>query len=344
MITPLKNLSRDQIRELCAAKGLPNFRSKQLLEWLYKKGAHSYDEMSNLPKGLREQLANDYPIFSMEVIDKQVSLDGTRKFLLGFHEGYVAECVGIPASDNRLTVCCSSQAGCAMRCDFCATGKQGFTANLSIGEIVDQILLVQNEFGRRVTNIVVMGQGEPFLNFNNVIEALRICNDDSLIGIGARKITVSSCGIIPGIKQFSNIDEQFTLAVSLHSAVQRTRDRIMPGVSHYPLDKLHKKLAHYVANTNRRITFEYALMQGVNDSEDDLKALIDYCADLLCHVNLIPLNEIEGSSYLPVSQSTMDHWCNELIANGTEASIRNSRGSDIAGACGQLANSKRTNS
>ncbi len=341
MKTPIKNLTRKEMRSAFKADGLPIFRSKQVIEWIYKRSATSYDEMSNLSRSLREKLSNDYPLYTPEIIDRQVSTDGTRKFLLRFNGGYSAETVGIPSNDGRLTVCCSSQAGCAMACDFCATGKGGFKANLKVGEIVDQILTVQKDFETRVTNIVVMGQGEPMLNLPNVVEALRICNDESLLGIGARKITLSTCGVIPGIKNFGNVKEQFTLAVSLHSAIQKTRDEIMPGVRIYPLDALKEALIEYVQKTNRRVTFEYALMKDTNDSKSHLDNLLRYCDGLLCHVNLIPLNEIPDSPYKPSATKTLMKWEKTLIDNGVETSIRNSRGSDIAGACGQLANTHR---
>ncbi len=338
MKTPVKSLTQSQLVEALKNEGLPSFRSKQLISWLYLKGVSSYDEMTNLPKATRTALAEDYPLFNPTVIDKQVSQDGTRKYLLQFHDSIVAETVGIPSSDGRLTVCCSSQSGCPMGCDFCATGKNGFNRNLSCGEIVDQVLTVQKDFGQRVSNIVVMGQGEPFLNYDNTIEALRICNNSTLLNIGARKITISTCGILQGIEKLSSEPEQFTLAVSLHSAIQKTRDDIMPGVKTYPLPALKDAVAKYIEATNRRVTFEYALMRGVNDDKADFEALLSFCRGLLCHVNIIPLNEIEGSKYHPTTAAELSTWCDKLNEAGTEASIRNSRGSDIAGACGQLAN------
>ena len=342
--TPIKSLSRDEVAQAIKDKGLPSFRTKQLLEWLYKRGAKSYDTMSNLPKSLRDSLELQHPLYSPTIIDRQISSDGTQKLLLGFHDGIVAETVGIPSADGRLTVCCSSQAGCAMGCDFCATGKGGFKRNLSCGEIVDQVLLIQESFGKRVSNIVVMGQGEPFLNFDNTVEALRICNDSRLLNIGARRITVSTCGIIDGIARFATVSEQFTLAVSLHAAIQETRNRLMPGVRQQPLKELRTALQEYIDRTNRRVTFEYALIKDVNDGPEDLQALLAFCKGLLCHVNIIPLNEISEAKYHPTSQATLSKWCKTLNDQGIEASIRMSRGSDIAGACGQLANKRNSSS
>lgn len=337
----MKTYSIDQVNELVANAGLPKFRAGQLLDWFYVKNASSYDEMSNLPKTMREQFASEFPLYCPTVINKQVSVDGSRKYLLKFHDGVVVETVGLPSEDGRLTVCCSSQAGCGMACAFCATGRQGLTRSLYAGEIVDQVLEVQRDFGARVTNVVIMGQGEPFANYDATLGALRIMNHQKLLNIGARHITVSTCGIIEGIERFSHEPEQFTLAVSLHSARQEVRDTIMPAMKNQRLGSLRKALDSYASITGRRFSFEYALMKNVNDGEEDLKALIDYCRRLLCHVNLIPLNEIEDSPVSPVHRTVLEEWKEQLENNGIAASVRKSRGSDIAGACGQLANMSR---
>ena len=339
MSVAIKTLSIEGVEALVEEAGLPRFRAWQLLDWLYVKDASSYDQMTNLPKAMREQLDASYPLHVPSVAVRRVSVDGSRKYLLQFHDDVVVETVGLPSDDGRLTVCCSSQAGCAMGCLFCATGRQGLTRNLSVGEIVDQVLAVQNDFEKRVTNVVVMGQGEPFANYDAVMGALRILNHPKLLNIGARHITVSTCGLIEGIRRFSDEPEQFTLAVSLHSAKQEIRDSIMPTIKSQRLGSLRQALVSYAVASGRRFSFEYALMKNVNDSEDDLQALVDYCKRLLCHVNLIPLNEIEGSLVSPVSASTLNEWCERLEEEGVPASVRRSRGSDIAGACGQLANS-----
>ena len=337
MNKPIKSYSIEEIEQLVIEAGLPKFRAGQLLDWLYVKGVTTYGEMTNLPKVIREQFERLHPLYPSKIIEKQVSLDGSRKYLLQFHDGVFVETVGLPSEDNRLTVCCSSQAGCAMACAFCATGKQGLTRNLSSGEIVDQILAVQDDFAMRVTNVVVMGQGEPFANYDAMIAALHIMNHSKLLNIGARHITVSTCGLIDGINRFSEEPEQFTLAVSLHSARQEVRDSLMPAVKNQRLGSLRKALDDYSKKTGRRFSFEYALMEGINDSEEDLKALIDYCKRLLCHVNLIPLNKIEDSPVSPVDYSLLGKWRDLLEEKGIPASVRKSRGSDIAGACGQLA-------
>lgn len=335
----IKAYSIEEISSLVVASKLPSFRSQQLLSWLYLKGASSYEEMTDLPKVMREQFSELYPLSKPSVVDKQCSVDGTVKYLLKSDDDALFETVALPSEDGRLTACVSSQSGCAMKCEFCATGKAGLKRNLVPGEFVDQILSIQNDLEERVTNVVVMGQGEPFANYYNTLAALRIMNHPKLLNIGARHLTISTCGIIKGIQKLSNETEQFTLAISLHSARQETRDRIMPGVSNQPLGRLKEALTSYTNATGRRFSFEYALMKGFNDSSDDLDALVDYCRGMLCHVNLIPLNDINDSPFKPVGISTLRNWQRCLESSGIAASIRKSRGTDISAACGQLANS-----
>lgn len=340
MHSEIKSYPIEELRTVLAQAKLPSFRAGQLLDWLYVKGARSYDEMTNLPKAMRLQLAEAHPLHAPVIADRQVSVDGSRKYLLEFHDGVMLETVGLPSKDGRLTVCCSSQAGCAMNCAFCATGQHGFTRNLLPGEFIDQILAVQRDFDQRVTNVVIMGQGEPFSNYDALMAALRIMNSEKLLNIGARHITVSTCGVLSGIERFQEEPEQFTLAVSLHAAKQEVRDFLMPAMANQRLGSLRASLNRYAQVTNRRFSLEYALMSGINDSAEDLEALQTFCRRLLCHVNLIPLNEIEDSPFKPVSADTMQHWCSQLESAGIPASIRKSRGSDIDGACGQLANRK----
>ena len=225
-----------------------------------------------------------------------------------------------------------------MACQFCATGREGLTRNLTAAEIIAQVALVQEDFQERVSNVVVMGQGEPFLNYDEVLAALRILNSRDDFNIGARHITLSTCGIIDGIDRLSQEPEQFTLAVSLHSALQKKRDRLMPKVAKQPLSDLKKAVERYTQSTNRRVSFEYLLIKDVNDSEEDLRALLDFCDGLLCHVNLLPVNTVEGSPLQAASPATAKHWVETLIHYGVETSFRKSRGADIDGACGQLKN------
>ncbi|MDO4503176.1 MAG: 23S rRNA (adenine(2503)-C(2))-methyltransferase RlmN [Coriobacteriia bacterium] len=340
MNTPITICSSVQIKDFLKEIHQPAFRYKQIIEWLFIHRATSYDQMTNLPKALRDEFAEHLPLYVPKLHNRRVSQDGTRKYLFELHDGQMVETVAIPShgSKDRLTVCFSTQVGCAMGCMFCATGHEGFTRNLGMAEIVYQILLAEDDMGMRVSNLVGMGQGEPFLNFQNVLDALLILNDPKGIGIGARKITVSTCGVIPGIQKFQDVRQQFTMAVSLHSAIQEKRDQIMPKARKWPLHQLKRALREYLRTTDRRITFEYLLINGVNDGEEDLKALIDYCDGLLCHVNLLNMNAIEGSPFKPTGKKTIDAWLRRLESAGIEATLRTSRGSDIEGACGQLKN------
>ncbi len=344
MTQGIDTYSIEGLEGLVAELGQPRFRATQLFEWLYGHGASSYDEMTNLPASLRTELAAAAPLLLPEVMDKRISADRTRKYILKLADGELVETVGIPsgsqggAGHERLTVCVSSQVGCAMGCTFCATGQEGFTRNLSPGEIVWQLLCVAKDFGKRVSNVVVMGQGEPFLNYDNCLAALRVINHAKGPQVGARHITVSTCGILDGVRQFGAEPEQFTLAVSLHAARQVVRDVLMPQIATVPLGELKAALVNYQRAAGRRISFEYLMIDGVNSAEEDLVALKDYCAGLMVHINLLPVNAVPGGKYNPCSEAYMYQWAERLAQAGIEASVRTSRGSDIYGACGQLKN------
>lgn len=331
----LRSMTRGQLQELMSELGQPAFRVKQIEGWVWRKNVSSLDEMSNLPKTLRHALQDRVTLDSAEEIARQLSTDGSRKYLLRFPDGVSVECVGMP-SKGKLTACASSQAGCGIGCAFCATGMSGLTRSLSAGEIYEQVMHVRDDFGRRVTSVVLMGQGEPFANYTETLAALRRLNSPDGAGIGARHLTVSTCGIIPMIKRFANEPEQFTLAVSLHSAVQRTRDMLMPGVKKYSLIHLYDIMNEYVNKTGRRPSYEFALIRGVNDSDNEIAALCDFCRDNLAHVNLIMLNEVKGSKFQPSTNERAREFVRRLTSVGVEATIRDSRGSDIDAACGQL--------
>ncbi|MBO7674512.1 MAG: 23S rRNA (adenine(2503)-C(2))-methyltransferase RlmN [Atopobiaceae bacterium] len=331
----LKALTHKELAALVEELGQPSFRVGQIESWVWEKGASSFDDMTNLPKTLRTALAERCTLGGVKQIACQKSQDGSRKYLLGFNDGTSVECVGMP-SGPRLTVCASTQAGCGMKCAFCATGASGLTRSLTAGEIYDQVAHVRDDFGARVTGVVMMGQGEPFANYDATLAALRKLNSPNGMGIGARHLTVSTCGIIPMITRFSKEPEQFTLAVSLHSAVQRTRDMLMPGVKRYSLLRLYDAMGEYAERTGRRPTYEYALIRGVNDTEEELTYLCDFCRDTLCHVNLIQLNEVPGSKFQPASERRANEFVRRLGSVGVEATIRQSRGADIDAACGQL--------
>lgn len=331
----IRLLTLEELQDLVKELGQPAFRAKQLNEWIHDKNVCSFDEMTNLPAALREKLSE---LFSFNVpveLVKQVSKDGSRKYLLQFSDGVSVETVGMP-NRNKLAVCISSQAGCAMGCAFCATGLAGLSRSLTAQEMVDQVLHVARDFGERVTSVVFMGQGEPFANFDATVQALRILNDPDGLAIGARHLTVSTCGVIPGIRRFAELPEQFTLAISLHSAIQGTRNQLMPGVKKYTLLRLHEAIQLYVEKTGRRPTYEFAMIDGINDTNPEMQALVDFCAGTLCHVNLIQLNNIPDSPFRPSPIEKVESLQRRLTMHGVETTIRNSRGSDIDAACGQL--------
>ena len=286
----------EQIRAALERAGQPSYRLRQIEEWLWQRDAQSYDEMTNLPAELRALLAQEAPLMRAETAERLVSIDGTRKYFARLADGEHVEVVGLPAAGSstkeRLTVCASTQIGCAMGCTFCATGEGGFVRDLSAFEIADTVALVARDFGRRVSNVVLMGQGEPFANYDASLEALRILNAPHAFGIGARHLTVSTCGLIAGIERFATEPEQFTLAVSLHSAVQATRDALMPGVVGQPLDELRRVLIAYFAQTGRRPSLECTLIADVNDTPAEVEALGRFAADIGAHVNLISLNPV----------------------------------------------------
>lgn len=331
----IRLLTLEELQDLVKELGQPAFRAKQLNEWIHDKNVCSFDEMTNLPAALREKLSDRFSFNVPVELVKQVSKDGSRKYLLQFSDGVSVETVGMP-NRNKLAVCISSQAGCAMGCAFCATGLAGLSRSLTAQEMVDQVLHVARDFGERVTSVVFMGQGEPFANFDATVQALRILNDPDGLAIGARHLTVSTCGVIPGIRRFAELPEQFTLAISLHSAIQGTRNQLMPGVKKYTLLRLHEAIQLYVEKTGRRPTYEFAMIDGINDTNPEMQALVDFCAGTLCHVNLIQLNNIPDSPFRPSPIEKVESLQRRLTMHGVETTIRNSRGSDIDAACGQL--------
>ncbi len=332
----VKSLDRTGLAEALESLGEPGYRTGQLVRWLYGRGATDFEQMTDLPEALRRELAGRFSLSFPALVRRQVSAaDGTRKYLWRLGDGATVESVGLPAG-SRLTVCLSTQVGCAMGCAFCATGRAGFVRNLLPGEIADQVTAVARDFGTRATNAVAMGQGEPFANYDATLAAFRFLNAKDGAGIGARHLTVSTSGVIPGIRRLASEPEQFTLAVSLHSAVQSTRDSLMPGARRWPLLELREALAAYVETTGRRVTFEYALIDGANDTEAELQALLRFCAGLLCHVNLIPVNAVPGSALARSSKQRVERFRHALQSAGVEASVRVERGADIDAACGQL--------
>ena len=331
----LHDITHGELLSVLEELGQPKFRAKQVEEWLWERGASSFDDMTNLPKTLRAALAERFTLGGVSQAARQQSADGSRKYLLRLADGASVECVGMPTG-QRLAVCASTQAGCGMGCAFCATGASGLTRSLTAAEIYEQVMHVREDFDTRVTSVVLMGQGEPFANYDATLAALRRLNSPDGLGIGARHLTVSTCGIIPQILRFAKEPEQFTLAVSLHSAVQKTRNLLMPGVKKWSLLNLYDAMGTYVDITGRRPTYEYALIRGVNDTDEELDHLVEFCRGNLAHVNLIQLNEVPGSKFQPSSEARAGEFVRRLGQVGVEATVRQSRGADIDAACGQL--------
>ncbi|MDY0340030.1 MAG: 23S rRNA (adenine(2503)-C(2))-methyltransferase RlmN [Coriobacteriia bacterium] len=338
--TDIASLDADGVNRALEELGQPAYRAKQVLSWLYGRVVPSFDAMTNLPAHLRADLTERWSLRLPEQVDVQHSADGTRKYLWRLADGAMVESVGIP-SDDRLTVCFSTQVGCAMGCTFCATGRGGFVRSLLPGELVWQVALVGRDFGTRVSNAVAMGQGEPLNNYDATLGGLRLMNHPAGQGIGARHLTISTCGVIPGLQRLAREPEQFTLAVSLHSAVQETRNRIMPGVRRWPLARLREVLIDYTNLTGRRPTLEYAVIAGTNDTAAEISALVSFARGWMSHVNLIPVNPVSGSAAARPDHTQVLAVASVLRNAGIETSIRTERGTDIDAACGQLTQKHR---
>jgi 23S rRNA (adenine2503-C2)-methyltransferase len=317
-------------------QGQPAYRGKQLYQWLYQKGARSLLDISVLPKQWREEMA-DYPLGRSTVHYSSVAPDQTRKYLLRLADGLIIEAVGIPTS-KRLTVCVSSQVGCPMDCDFCATGKGGFTRNLKAHEIIDQVLTVQSDFEQRVSNVVFMGMGEPMANIDEVVSAVKSLNHD--VGIGARSLTVSTVGIPGKIQQLAQHRLQIVLAVSLHASNQALREQLIPSAKKYTLNHLLDECRDYVQVTGRRVTFEYVLLAGVNDLPENAQELTQCLKGFQTHVNLIPYNPISEVDYQRPKSHRIREFSTILEQANIAVSVRYSRGLEADAACGQLRASK----
>lgn len=316
----------------------PKFRAKQIFDWLYVKRINSFSEMTNLSKELREKLAQSFEITTLEVAVKQESKDGTIKFLFELQDGYTIETV-LMRHEYGNSVCVTTQVGCRIGCTFCASSIGGLKRNLEAGEIVSQVLTVQkalDETDERVSQVVIMGIGEPFENYDEMMGFLKIINHDKGLNIGARHITVSTSGIIPKIYDFANESLQINFALSLHAADNETRSRLMPINRAYDLDKLMEAIEYYVEKTNRRITFEYGLFGGVNDQVHHARQLAEMIKHLNCHVNLIPVNHVPERDYVKTTKEDIFKFENELKKRGINATIRRNQGADIDAACGQL--------
>lgn len=311
------------------------FRAKQIFSWLYKN-VSDFDGMKNIPKSLADKLKENFSIDLPEVIEVYKSeIDGTEKFLLGFKDGNLIESVLMRYKHGN-SICISTQVGCRMGCKFCASTIEGRVRNLTTGEILSEILVVQNYIKERISNVVLMGSGEPLDNYENVVKFLEIVSADYGLNIGQRHITLSTCGIVPKIYELADKGFSVTLAISLHAFSDEKRKEIMPIANKYTISEILDACKYYIDKTNRRITFEYALVKDVNDTREEAKALAKLLKGMLCHVNLIPVNEIKENSFKRSSKKTIEDFSEILKNNGIEVTTRREMGSDINAACGQL--------
>ena len=333
----LSGMSLEQLTEFTDSIEESKYRAKQLHNWIYLKSASTFEQMSDISKKTREKIAEIAQITNVKIKHKQVSVDGTIKYLLEYPDGNCVETV-LMRFDNRanLTACVSSQVGCACNCKFCSTAKLGFIRNLTPVEIIEQVLTIQRDTGLKVTNIVFMGQGEPLLNLDNVLKAIDIFNKDFVIGI--RRLTVSTCGIIPQINKLAALDFQPTLAISLHAPNHALRSELMPIENKYNLDELMKALKDYVGETGRRITIEYTLIKGFNDTTECAKELAKLLIGLKANINLIIYNPNDKDTFEKPTKESIQKFKYILEQSGKKVTIRLERGSDIDAACGQLSN------
>lgn len=331
----LSGLTQNDFEKIAQDLKASKFRARQIHNWIYLKSAKAIEEMTDLSKEFREKLSEIAEVSNVSIKTKQVSSDGTIKYLIEYPDGNCVETV-LMRFDNRanLTACVSSQIGCAVNCSFCATGKRGFIRNLTAPEIVEQVLTIQRDTGLKVTNIVFMGQGEPLLNLDNVLESLRFFNED--FQIGARRITISTSGIIPQINKLAELDLQSTLALSLHAPASDIRKQIMQIENKYPLPELKKALKNYVEKTGRRITIEYLLIRDLTDTIDMARETALFLKDIKCNINLIPYNSTDENQFKKPNNNSVMKFKYILEHSGKKVTIRLERGADIDAACGQL--------
>lgn len=334
--TDIKSLALTELERELAALGEKPFRAKQLYQWLHQKLARSYEDMTNLPKGLREKLAEQYACSTLRRVQVQESrIDGTKKFLFALEDGHVVESVWMRYKHGN-SVCISSQVGCRMGCRFCASTLGGLVRNLLPGEMLDQVYAISLLTGERVSNVVVMGTGEPLDNYDSLVRFLELLTDEKGLHISARNITVSTCGLVPQMRKLAREKLQITLALSLHAATDEKRRSLMPVANRYGIGELMEACREYFERTGRRITFEYSLVGGVNDTREDARLLAALAGPLRCHVNLIPVNPIKEREYVQSEAGRIQAFKNMLEKNGINVTIRREMGRDIDGACGQL--------
>ncbi|MAY23446.1 MAG: 23S rRNA (adenine(2503)-C(2))-methyltransferase RlmN [Flavobacteriaceae bacterium] len=337
----IRALSKEELRVFFESIGDQAFRGNQVYEWLWSKGAHTFEEMTNLSKETRAHLDAHFVINHIEVDSLQKSNDGTIKNAVKLHDGLIVESVLIP-TESRTTACVSSQVGCSLDCKFCATAKLKRMRNLNPDEIYDQVVAIHKEsllyHDRPLSNIVFMGMGEPLMNYKNVLESIEKITSDEGLGMSPKRITLSTSGVPKMIKKLADDAVKFKLAVSLHSAIQEKREQIMPFAKSFTLTDLRESLEYWYAQTKSKITYEYVVWNGINDTQEDIDALVGFCKYVPCKVNLIEYNPIDDGDFQQASQGILDRYIQNLERNRIPVTVRRSRGKDIDAACGQLAN------
>lgn len=334
-MTDIKSMTIDELKKLMTTLGDKPFRAKQIYSWLHEHLVTSYDEMTNLSKSLREKL-KEYPVTALKMVDVQTSwIDGTQKYLFRLSDGNVIESVLMRYKHGN-SVCISSQVGCRMGCRFCASTLDGLVRGLTPSEMLDQIYQIGRDTGERVSNVVVMGTGEPMDNFDNLLKFIELLTDENGLNISQRNVTVSTCGIVPRMRELADKKLQITLALSLHASTQEKRLELMPVANKYEIHEVIDACKYYFEQTGRRVTFEYSLVGGVNDTDEDVRNLCRLIKGINCHVNLIPVNPIKERDYVQPDVRVTTEFKNKLEKNGINATIRREMGRDIDGACGQL--------
>jgi len=332
----ITDLDLNEVKALLLKFGEPRYRARQLLDWVYKKGTDDFKAMSNLPLNLQRSLEErGWRVGPLTVAGTREAEDGTKKYLFRLPDGLYVEAVYIP-EEKRKTVCFSTQVGCAVGCLFCATGQQGFKRNLTVGEIVDQVRKIGQDRQTRISHAVAMGQGEPLANYDQTLKAIRLFNADYGLRMAARRLTISTSGIVPAIYRLAGEKLQINLAFSLHAADDQLRSRLIPMNRTYPLAQVMKACRDYATQTNRRITLEYIMIEGVNDGVADLRRLVELATGWLCHENLIPYNPVPSLSFRPSPPRVRQHFLTTLEEHKVAASIRQERGAEVEAACGQL--------
>ena len=335
-MTDIRSMTLEELKEAMTTLGEKPFRAKQIYEWLHVRLVDDFDEMTNLSRALREKLRENYALWPLQALRVQTSkIDGTKKFLFALSDRQVVESVWMQYHHGD-SVCISSQVGCRMGCKFCASGIGGLVRNLTVGEMLAQVYAIQKLTGERVSNVVVMGTGEPFENYDTLIQFLRMLTDTNGLNISQRNITVSTCGIVPKIRAFAEEDLQVTLALSLHASDNEKRKELMPIAYTYSLGEVMDACRYYFQKTGRRMTYEYSLVGGVNDTREDAKALAGLLRGQNCHVNLIPVNPVKEKGYVQPDRTAVLDFKDKLEKYGINATIRREMGRDIDGACGQL--------